>query len=183
MKFLKNIILFSLVIFSLQSKASLLIEPHVAFQFSGKVENSNPATTYSGTQYGARLGMQTFGLMGGLDYTRSSITNKTVGIADYDSDRDQIGVFLGYKFPILLRAWGSYYFSDKNTYTNKDYYSGSGTEIGVGFTGLPFISVNLMYRTSTYDTAYDSATGLKAKLATSTKTNEIALGVSIPLNL
>jgi hypothetical protein len=183
MKMLKQMLLLSLVLVSFQSRASLLIEPHVAYQFAGKVENSSPESTFSGTQYGARLGLQTFGLMGGLDYTRSSVTIKTVGSADDKSDRDQIGVFIGYKFPILLRAWGSYYFNDKNTYSNNDYASGSGTEIGIGFTGLPFISVNLTYRTSSYDTAYDASTGIKGTLSPSTKANEIALGVSLPLNL
>ena len=176
-------LLLSLVLISVQSKASLLIEPHVAYQFAGKNDDVVPPTTFSGTQYGARLGMQTFGLMASVDYTHSSFTVKQTGYADDNSSRDQIGAFVGYKFPILLRAWGGYYFSDKTTAQNNNYVSGNGTEIGVGFTGLPFLSVNLMYRTSNYDTYYAAATGSKTTLSSNIKTNEIALGVSLPLNL
>jgi hypothetical protein len=181
MKMLKQMLLLSLVLVSFQSRASLLIEPHVAYQFAGKNDDTVPPTTFSGTQYGARLGMQTFGLMAGADYTRSSITIKQTGYANKDTNRDQIGGFVGYKFPILLRAWASYYFSDKTTAANGDYVSGSGTEIGLGFTGLPFLSVNLMYRTSKYDTYFIG--GTKGTLSPTEKANEIALGVSLPLNL
>ncbi len=197
MKFLKQMLLLSLVLFSLQSKASLLIEPHVAYGILGtsdySVLGNTVKLTYSGPQYGARLGFQTFGLMGGIDYTRSSLKYKQEFLgATYESDnnRDQIGAFIGYKFPILLRVWGGYYFSDKVTSTttnsqgnNGDYTSGSGTEIGIGFTGLPFLSVNLMYRTSSYDTDYDASNGTKTTISPALKTNEIALGVSLPLNL
>jgi hypothetical protein len=181
MKFLKQIILLSSVIFSLQTSASILIEPHVAYQFAGKNDDAVPPTTFSGSQYGARLGMQTFGLMAGADYTRSNLTIKQTGVADKDSHRDQIGAFVGYKFPILLRVWGTYYFSDKVTAPSNDYVSGSGTELGIGFTGLPFLSVNLMYKTSNYDSY--SISGTKGTLSPKEKTSEIALGVSIPFHL
>jgi hypothetical protein len=197
MKFLKQMLLLSLILFSLQSKASLLIEPHVAYGMLGTSDytllGQTLKITYSGPQYGARLGFQTFGLMGGVDYTRSSLKFKTEILGtttESDDNRDQVGVFVGYKFPILLRVWGGYYFTDKVTSAtsnsqshNGDYTSGTGTELGVGFTGLPFLSVNLMYRTSSYDTNYNAATGAKTTISPAMKTKEIALGFSLPLNL
>lgn len=173
---------------SFSAKASLLIEPHFGYNLHGSADVDVVTIKYNGTQYGARLGVQSFGFMGGLDYTHSTFTSKasvpTFGDFEADQKRDQLGVFVGYKFPILVRAWVGYYFSDKTTQTNDgtfgakgDWMKGNGTEIGVGFTGLPFLSINLQYRMSTYDKADDGAMDPKFK------TKEIVLGISAPFTL
>lgn len=170
-----------LTIASVSAEASLLIEPHIGYNITGKADYSLDKTKYNGPQYGARLGVQFVGLMTGLDYTHSTFTYKTTAgdIGETDQKRDQIGVFAGYNLPILLRAWAGYIFSDKRTQTSGGTYwtKGSGTEFGLGFTGLPFLSINLQYRMSKYDE--DSAGVLNPEW----ETKEIVLGISAPLTL
>lgn len=184
LKYIACTIVGVLVFFS-SAYGGVLIEPHWGYNLIGKVDGISNTTTYHGNQYGARLGAQKFGFMGGLDYTHSSFTYKTVTPVQSDEkSRDQLGVFVGYKFPILLRFWGEYNFLDKtkqsangSTHSSGYYTKGHGTALGVGFTGLPFLSVNLEYKTSSYDNS--SAGALNPKQTT----REVVLGVSIPINL
>ncbi|MGZ3789500.1 MAG: hypothetical protein ACXVLQ_13310 [Bacteriovorax sp.] len=173
---------------SVTASASLLIEPHLGYNVYGNADYRTALIKYNGPQYGARLGGQVLGFMAGLDYTHSTFTYKTTtptfSGGEDEKKRDQIGVFVGYNLPLLFRAWFGYYFSDKVTQTkdgtyrsNGDWDKGHGTEIGVGFTGLPFLSLNLQYRMSTYDT---KNTGT---LNPSADTKEIVLGVSAPFTL
>lgn len=189
MKILKYIVctVLGLMLFYSSAYGGVLIEPHWGYNLIGKVEDGTSNTIkYNGNQYGARFGLQSFGFMGGLDYTHSTFVYKTA-VVPAESDeksRDQIGIFVGYKFPILLRFWGEYNFFDKtkqaangSNHSSGYYTKGHGSTVGVGYTGLPFLSVNLEYKTSSYD---QSSTGaLNPKLTT----REVVLGVSIPINL
>lgn len=165
---------------SVTASASLLIEPHVGYNLYGNADYSSITTKYNGAQYGARLGGQFLGLMGGFDFTHSAYTAKSTsasGSSSNDVKRDQFGIFAGYNLPILLRAWVGYYFSDKSSGANSTWDKGHGTELGLGFTGLPFLSFNLEYRMSTYDKSNAGA------LSPEFKTKEIVLGVSAPFTL
>ena len=187
---LKNVLLaIGFFAIALSANASLLIEPHLGYNVSGgQASFSNAKYDYSGAQYGARLGAQFLGVMGGFDYTHSTYTlDKTaVGSSKVSADQkqDDLGIFVGYNAPILLRAWFGYYFSSKRTQTetgsfgaNGDWYKGTGTELGVGFTPLPLVSLNIMYRMFSYD-KQNSGT-----LSTKYEPKEIVLGVSVPFTL
>jgi hypothetical protein len=70
-----------------------------------------------------------------------------------------------------------------SSYENKgDYSKGKATEIGIGFTPLPLVSLNLIYKMFDYDEGYDAV-----NRTTSTLTNydpkEIQLAVSVPFNI
>lgn len=174
-----------LLIASPAAKAALLIEPHLGYNVSGSGDANFTSTyyeyNYSGPQFGARLGYQGLGLMAGMDYTHSSydFESKFVGSASTESyGRNEIGVFVGYNFPILVRAWGTYYFSNKSENDAGNVrYSGNTKELGVGFTALPFLSINLMYRMVTFDKLNNS------NLPSEINLNEIVFGVSLPLTL
>ena len=166
-------------------KAALLIEPHLAYNVTASGDATLTSTTYeysySGPQVGARLGYQMLGLMAGMDYTRSSYDFKSEYSNTSSKEsfgRNEIGVFVGYNLPILLRFWGTYYFSNnsKNS-AGTVKYSGNTKELGVGFTALPFLSLNLMYRMVTFDKSNGAA------LASDINLNEIVFGVSLPLTL
>jgi hypothetical protein len=201
MKRLKNSImalgvLFSALCASTPANSSLLIEPHIGYNLSSSTTINTIVSKYSGVQYGARLGAQYFGVMGGFAYNHSTYKLKTtipsLAITDEptDSKKDDLGIFVGYSAPILLRAWIGYYFSSKQTatststlYTTGDYLSGKTTEFGVGFTGLPFLSLNLVYRMVTLDKSYDVATGVTSDQDPKFSPKEIVLGVSFPFTL
>lgn len=121
-----------------------LVEPVLGYSVGGH-EVSNNDTSYNGVSLGARLGYQFLGLQGGFDYLQSNLSMK-----DVDSlTAREMGLFVGYEFPILLRAYAGYIFSStakKEASIDQEYTKGSGTKFGVGFTGLPFIDINFEYR-------------------------------------
>jgi predicted porin len=161
------------------ASAALLVEPHLGYNLA----SSGDGDSYNGAQLGMRLGYQQLGLMAGLDFTRSTFDqDQTVNNATVSNqmERNEWGVFVGYNFPIFLRAWATYYFSNTTKATNSNFeMSGNTTEMGVGFTALPFLSLNVIYRMINLDE-------LKSSSATSTidKSNkEFVVGVSLPLTL
>ncbi len=192
MKTFKNLkitgLLMGVLLMTQTASASLLVEPHIAYNLSASGDGTPTVLkydySYNGVQYGARLGYQQLGFMTGLDYTRSSfdLKEETGGVSIKNSvDRNEWGIFVGYDFPILVRAWGTYYFSNKTEKPNGDIFSGNTKELGVGFTGLPFLSINVMYRMVTFEEYKSGSTTTNYKK--DININEFVLGVSLPLNL
>lgn len=202
MKSLKNGLLAMVMMAAMSTgaNAALLIEPHIGYNVSGSgdtaIDDANMEVDYSGLQYGLRAGWQYLGFMVGLDYTTSNpeieSTFTVPAVPGFsqtvknDFKKKEIGVFAGYNLPILLRAWAGYYFDVEAKSENESdliesgaKMSGSGMELGVGFTGLPFVSLNLVYRNTSFDEFKDSEGTDKIKLNAS----EIVLGASIPFTL
>lgn len=183
MKTIKNLkltgLILGLALMFNTASASLLIEPHLAYNLSGSGSGwNNHEYDYNGPQFGARLGYQGLGLMTGLDYTRSSYDqkDKSLGVTVTESmTRNELGIFVGYNFPIMLRAWGTYYFTNTSENAAGAEYSGNTKELGVGFTALPLLSINLMYRMVTFDEVNSIS------LNDDINISEISLGVSLPL--
>ena len=179
-KFKITSLILGLFLIANTASAALLVEPHLGYNLG----SSGDGESYNGGQFGMRLGYQQLGLMGGLDFTRSNFDQKSSsasGAATYKMERNEFGVFVGYNFPILLRAWGAYYFSNKTDVTNANFeLSGNTKELGLGFTALPFLSLNFMYRMIDLDEA-KFPNGSKAKVDGSTQ--EYVVGISLPLTL
>ena len=81
-------------------------------------------------------------------------------------------IFVGYELPIMLRAWATYFFD-----SNWDFDGGEKTEfttiaLGVGFTGLPFVSLNAEYRLNTFDSDEDIETNADILFSVSIKLTE-----------
>ncbi len=178
------------VLTSMTANASMLIEPHLGFNVSGGGTTSGTEFTYQGSQYGLRFGGQYLGLMAGLDFNRSSYTWKRQSLANGTTNdefsRNELGLFAGYNLPILLRAWVAYYFTNTATdessggYTaDGDKYKGNTFELGVGYTALPFLSLNMAYRNVRIDTQ-ELAIASK-KLGSNISNHEFVLGVSTPI--
>ncbi len=173
---------------SLSANAGFLVEPYLGYKIgTGDQGGSTPVDyTYSGATFGGRLGYQFLGLMGGLDYSLSSfdIDREVPGTkTSVDTSQSTFGAFVGYDFPILLRAWAAYYFSSKLEENDNDEYSGGGYGLGVGFTGLPFVSLNIEYRSLAYDEFYNSSASSTSSLGADVEINEILFSVSLPLDL
>jgi hypothetical protein len=193
----KNVIVALGILFvATTANASFLIEPHLGYNISGGQSAYTSGSTtskfaYSGPQYGARLGAQFLGVMGGFAYTHSTYELKiSGGMTDQGKQKqDDLGLFVGYSAPILIRAWVAYFFSSKYTatesnssYTSGDVSKGNTTEIGVGFTPLPLISLNLAYRMFTVK-SYTDVGASSVDYNPSIKNTEIVLGVSVPFHL
>lgn len=189
----KNFALFSVLLLSITTAqaAGVLIEPLIGYNLGTKVEieDYKSYSGGSGMAYGGRLGYQNFGFQLGLDYLKS---NLDMGHKHFKKDltTDEFAGFVGFEFPILLRVYAGYIFSgmgEAKEYQNPvttilekaELKGGTGPKLGVGFTVLPFLDINLEYRQVTYD---------EFKLAGVKQTNEVKLNsyllsLSLPFNL
>jgi hypothetical protein len=158
------------------AQASLLVEPLVGYNINGK---AGDASRGSGTSYGGRLGYQNMGFQLGLDYLSSSLDYSRDSFSSDNLETSEWGFFVGYKFPILLRVYAAYIFSATGEAGAVEVSKGTGTKVGVGFTGLPFVNVNVEYRSGNWD---------QIKVNGVTQTGDadfsaLLLSLSLPINL
>lgn len=180
-------IFFALVIAAIQaSHAAILVEPVLGFTLANKFDSkatsdiTDPSESKgSGLAYGGRLGYQNMGFQLGLDYLHSSVD---VDEKDIKSDitTSEWAAFAGFRFPILLRFYAGYIFSGTGDYKastgNIDLTGGTGYKVGVGWTLLPFIDLNLEYKKTNYDEIKAGGSKLKADLDNSA----YLLSISLP---
>jgi hypothetical protein len=92
--------------------------------------------------------------------------------------------FVGYEFPLFLRVYAGYIFSangsskDKNN-LSVDFSKGTGSKLGVGFTGLPFVDINFEYRTGTLNQMSFGGIDYDTEIKYST----LMLGLSVPFTI
>jgi len=94
------------------------------------------------------------------------------------------GGFIGYEFPVLFRVYAGYIFSGTGTTkaddgTKIEFNEGTGSKVGVGFTGLPFVDINLEYRQMKYPEMTLGSTDTD----TDTTYSTIMLGLSLPFTI
>lgn len=168
---------------TVSASAGLLVEPYMGYKL-GTYESNTDKWTYNSPQLGARLGYSYLLFMAGLDYSFSTAEYKGDGTtADAgDFKNSTMGIFAGVELPILLRAWGTYYFNQKLTDEEGSEsgaeYKGDGIGLGVGFTGLPFVSLNVEYRKFSYDEKEFEST----KSSISNDSSEVFFSVSAPFD-
>lgn len=204
---MKNLFIITLLILLTQtSYAGIHLEPYLGYAVdAGTEQTNNGIKTENSMNYielGARAGWEMLGLSIGVDGNFTPTTfdidtekpSKANGTVDYKSHN--LGAFIGYELP-LLRVWGAYYFASQITYdkdrdtstgdSTGDELSGNGYGLGVGFTGLPLVAVNLEYRANSYDEYKDSSAGNTIKYPSGGSSvidaHSILLSVSIPLHL
>tara|TARA_B100000925_G_scaffold291678_1_gene280713 strand:+ start:1454 stop:1999 length:546 start_codon:yes stop_codon:yes gene_type:complete len=179
MKKILSVICFLFIFGQESAKADLLLEPYIGYSINQQEQDTALGTqefTQTGSIMGARVGWQSFGLMLGAEYgyaptLTSELTLAKLGGAEgteVEYSGTYMGAFVGYDFPILVRAWATYFFDVTYSPETGSDLTATGTSFGVGFTGLPFVSLNAEYRILSYeDSAYDST--------------EVFLSASLPL--
>lgn len=180
---MKKILLFLISLTFLSSaNAGFYINPGIAISVSGDADGTDVDNNYMLGQ--VQLGWSTLGLSFGADY-EMTLTDVELEATPTNNEfsANNLGVFVGYQFPILFRIYAAYMISGKiegqnNTLELADM---SGTKIGLGFTGLPFVSINLEMRKFTYDEA--SLGGVVASTSYDGGYDNITLGVSFPFSL
>lgn len=188
------------------AQAGILIEPYLGYEV-GAIK-ATLSTAYStalslpdgtelagkteGTVLGARIGY-TLPVLFWVALEPTMMTGKYKAsntlTLDCDSSRTQLFIDAGVDFPILLRAWVGYGMT--NEWSAKDVsgtakYTGSATKVGVGFTGLPFVSINLEYITHNFNKVTGLAGTVSDKVSdnfSSTTSASTVLSVSLPLDL
>jgi len=148
MKKIKVLAIAMFTVFSFsQANAGILFEPVLGYNLSGE---AGATDIDSGMAFGARVGWQNLGLMFGLDY--QSVSGELDDSTSTDYDSTEIGLFVGYDFPVMIRVWAAYMLSGSFEPGAGSKYEGiSGTKIGVGFTFLPLVSVNIEMKAFSYD--------------------------------
>ncbi len=147
---------------STSAMADLLIEPYAGFGFGSLENNKNALHKYTvsfAPTIGGRLGWEGTFLFAAVDYMIQSGTyegdTSLVDNIEVDFTTSMFAAAVGLDVPVLpIRFWGKYIFSRDTTVestTGDIDYSGDGYGIGAGFTGLPFLSINLEYLMTNYD--------------------------------
>lgn len=161
------------------ASADILLEPYVGYQM-GKYKSSGTSTDFSGVDFGARVGYQQMGFMVGLDYMTGKMTDKAKPKSN-DVTPTSFGVFVGYNFPVLLRVYGVYGFSNsvklEQTGASNKMEGSPNLKLGVGYTALPLLSIALEYTTGTYDEVNGQ------KLSSDVTTSSYGVSVSVPFTL
>lgn len=159
--------------FASTSHADILIEPYIGYEM-GKGTAGTTDFKLSGTDLGLRVGYASPVMFwAALDYTMGSGTFDPDGGSSGDGKRSSLGAVVGLDFPILLRAWLGYGFTN-DLKLDSDTLKGKYTKLGVGFTGLPFVSLNLEVISDTWD---DSSGGGDPDA----KNTSYLISVSLPL--
>jgi hypothetical protein len=174
MKKILHVVIVLLPLIVTNSHAALLIDPYIGLNLNGSTKFGTAENDYknSPVSLGARVGFAQLGFSVGLDYQITSGVEVKNDTNEYDST--EMAIFGGFDFPILVRAYAGYIVSADFESTASKYDEGSGYKLGAGFTGLPFISLNVEYKV----VSYDKLNGV----STSTADNKSMLvGVSLPL--
>lgn len=200
------------------SHAGFLIDPFLNYSFSDEAEQdikTTGATTVTSKydiggspELGLRLGYSLLGFQAGLshgfsisdsdtEYTQSNQTFRY----KYETSSSNTGLFLGYEFPILLRVYGTYFFSSKLEFTKDmdndseddkdDEFTGKGFGLGAQYTGLPFLAIGLEFKSLKYDEFFNKSNSQtynypRTSGSTTTeelKRNQILLTLSVPFDI
>jgi hypothetical protein len=181
----KNLLLLTALVsmfyYAGNAQAGFLLEPFAGMEFNSTGDAAGSDVDITGTSVGARVGFQNLGLMLGLDGRKISLNLETENGYDFDIAYTQLGLFVGYDFPMMLRIWGNYVFSleGENEDSNTKYTDGSGLVLGLGYKVVPFVSLNFeMGNTKTTKVKSGST-----EIDSDYKINSYLLSVSFPLTL
>lgn len=192
MKHTKFIILSLALLLTFEASAILHVEPHIGYTLVGIGQNdATPATMikHNGAQYGLKLGATYLNAMAGLDFNRSSFEQLTNGYRN-DFGRNELGLFIGYNFPGIVRTWVTYFFKNNQTantgsalIASGSEYEGHTIELGAGYNGFyPLVSINFLYRIISQDKLISGSTTTTLSGSNEIGSNEVVLSVSCPLN-
>lgn len=151
---LKKLFVVILCTLSLSASAALHLEPYAGFgsytttadSVAGISSDDIEVDAETMTTVGGRIGYSMLLFSGGLDLSMDSIDGGT---------RTNTALFFGVDMPILLRAYAKYILNselarDDLDDNDVDVSFDSGYAFGLGFTGLPFLSINFEIEKSKY---------------------------------
>lgn len=181
------------------AQAGLMLEPYIGYEMGGgKATYTSDATqSYTnkatGSTVGARVGYKLplmFWLAADYSMTSGSDKYEYVNSALNDSpsyNRTSLYATVGMDFIVLVRGYVGYSLSNENKVkfnTGEATAKGSAYKVGVGFTGLPFVSINAEYVKYTYtDLSGSNGSAKVSDLYSSFDNSAFMLGVSVPFNL
>lgn len=160
------------------AQAGILLEPYMAYE-TGKAKSPTGDSDASGTSFGARAGYSMLGLFAALEYNAGNFTVKGTP-TDSTVTSNDMGISVGYKFPILVKAYVTYLLTSNSSSSTADMSGGGGTRIGVGYTGLPFVALNFEMVSRKYTKVKPAGF---AEVDQDTDVNTTAISVSLPFDI
>ncbi|MEK6629090.1 MAG: hypothetical protein AABY53_10735 [Bdellovibrionota bacterium] len=165
----------ALTLLSLSAHAGILIDPYIGYTVSGSTSSN---FTITGSDMGARLGFTNMGLGFGVDATVAGTHTYKDATTSTDYTRSNMGVFVSYHFPILVRGYATYFVNSKIS-SSAASATGTATKLGVQYTGFPLIAIGVEY----YNMAYKDAEIGGIKFTSSVTESQTRLALSVPFNL
>lgn len=144
---MRFIILSMLLVLPMQALATIHLEPYLGFgnsNYSIEIDGDDDSDDSTFKAMGAKLGYGMLGFDAGIDYEIDT---------DAAFTRSSLSAYAAFEFPILFRIWAEYVLSSNTDLDDVDTNLGlvSGSSLGVGFTGLPLIHLNLEIENTIYD--------------------------------
>jgi hypothetical protein len=189
----KYVILVAVVFCGHFANAGLYLEPYVGYgvgSFTGDITVTEASTSAdvkldwdaSGPTFGGKVGIGLIPLLTiGADYQSLDfdLTSNNDEVENSSLKGSSYGPFVQLSLP-LFKFSATYFLSADSE--GDDEYEGKAMKVGVGFTGLPFIAINVDYLTISYDkaTSGDSSQTID-KLEADVKVT--ILSVSLPLSI
>lgn len=179
---LSTICLLTMFAINFSANAGILLEPYAGMHLASKVKSSGSSSSdLKGSAFGGRLGFQNLGLMLGLNYKTGTAT---IGEDELDYDFSHQGFFIGYDFPIMFRVWAEMVFSGnakrKSGGVTTEYKKISGTQLGLGYKIIPFVSLNLEIGSTKWKDG-TAKTGAISVDAPETDITTYFLSISVPI--
>lgn len=149
---MKRLILALSLMIGAQAQADVLFEPYLGYHMATISQTGSEDSKSTGVTLGTRLGYETMGFSVGGEF----MTGMWKDDSDPKNDLtpQDLGVFVGYEFPILVRVYGGYVPKAKLKFKNSagsNTVEGTAMKVGVGYTGFPVIAINLEMIKSSYD--------------------------------
>ncbi|MBY0383859.1 hypothetical protein K2X05_01760 [bacterium] len=164
--------------------AGFHLEPYLGSSLIGQWKQGNSKDDVMMRNFGFKLGYQApMGLQVGGDIQLGLGTYDNISPFDTNAAAAAFGAYLGYQSEMGLRAYAHYLFTSALVFdtTNDPVYKGNGFKLGVGYSTLPWLAINVEYHIMTYDKYKDnliSSTSLDPKH----KDNFLFVTLSFPFN-
>lgn len=159
-------IFFIFFLFCSTARADLLVEPYLGLHpFNSRIKTGGANYELSGVGLGARIGFNSYGLMGGVNFR--------YGVYDIDGIDNtvelykHISAFLGYNMKNNFRLWLEFIFTSETAFEKSAAGSGgisaedgNGIGFGFGYYGIPYGSINFEFsyvRYAKYSTGASSS--------------------------
>ena len=163
---IKKLCLIFFLSLSSQSFAMIYVEPIIGYRLgSTSQDTTNTATnlmvnisgTSKGIIFGGRAGVKLLTFAGGIDYMLGTNSGSNAQISGTEGDHNfsQMGLFAKFAPPLFpFSFWVGYNLSSTLTIESSsgdNKFEGSGFKLGLGFTTIPFLSINAEYSMNTYN--------------------------------
>lgn len=170
------------------ANAGIHLEPYLNVMDKSTASDDSAGssdTDISGMSFGARIGYSFAGFWAGLDYETAGSKTGEDDSGDYDITQTNTALAAGITIVPMVNVFAKYILKasltqDSSAMTEME-LTGSGIGIGVGFTVAPMVSLNLEYKTLTFDEfAQGSNSG---DLTDEVKLTGFQVGISVPFSL